>query len=226
LVDHTWSFQYDEFGRFLLDKDKSSMPSLNPSKSKKNESGQSFVELSLVVIFLMLFVAGIVEFGFLLNNYLNLVDASREAVRYSSDFDPFRPGCDRTDPGCLDMQFFEDTFNLTLDVMDPVTLDAAKGDDVVISFFSVGNGVYRRFPDNDGWSANKLQVSRLTDTEIQSRLDSGAPPTGVLLIEIFYYYPQVLKLPIFTAFVRDPMPVYVYAIMPLSAAEPEPTPIP
>jgi hypothetical protein len=55
---------------------------------------------------------------------------------------------------------------------------------------------------------------------MQSRLDSSAPPTGVLLIEIFYNYPQVLKLPVFTAFVQDPMPVYAYAIMPLTAAEP------
>ncbi len=56
---------------------------------RKSQKGQSFVELALVVVFLMIFVAGIVEFGFALNNYLNLVDASREAVRYSSNFDPF-----------------------------------------------------------------------------------------------------------------------------------------
>ena len=196
------------------------MLSLSRYKVNKSERGQSFVELSLVVIFLMIFIAGIVEFGFMLNNYLNLVDASREAVRYSSDFDPFLPD------GSLDNRSFEDTFQLTLEVLDPVTLDAAKGDDVVISFFSVGNGVYVRYPDDNGWAANKLQVSKFTNAEIQSRLDSSAPPTGVLLVEIFYYYPQVLKLPIFTMFVQDPMPVYVYSIMPLSAAEPAPTPIP
>jgi hypothetical protein len=189
-------------------------------KIRKSERGQSFVELSLVVIFLMIFVAGIVEFGFMLNNYLNLVDASREAVRYSSDFDPFLPD------GSLDENFFIETLRLTEEVMAPVVVDAAKGDDVVISFFSVGNGIYVRYPDDDGWAANNLQVSKFTNAEIQSRLDSSAPPTGVLLVEIFYHYPQVLKLPIFTVFVRDPMPVYVYSIMPLSAAEPAPTPIP
>ena len=189
-------------------------------KSQVREKGQSFVELSLVVIFLMIFVSGVVEFGFMLNNYLNLVDASREAVRYSSDFDPFLPD------GSLDENFFIDTLKLTEEVLAPVTLDASKGDDVVISFFSVGDGIYVRYPDDNGWAANKLQVSKLTNAEIQSRLDSSAPPTGVLLVEIFYHYPQVLKLPIFTMFVRDPMPVYVYAIMPLSAAEPPSTPIP
>jgi hypothetical protein len=48
----------------------------------------------------------------------------------------------------------------------------------------------------------------------------------VLLVEIFYNYPQKLRLPVFTQLVPDPIPVYVYAIMPLPAAEPIPTPTP
>ncbi len=79
-------------------------------KSNRSERGQSFVELALVVVFLMIFVAGVVEFGFMLNNYLNLVDASREAVRYSSNFDPWLEGCtNHSDPSCLDQNFFNDT---------------------------------------------------------------------------------------------------------------------
>ena len=190
------------------------------SKTNKNEKGQSFVELSLVVIFLMIFVAGIVEFGFMLNNYLNLVDASREAVRFSSDGDPF------DENGDLDPGFFVVTGQLTQEVLAPLVLDPALGDDIVISFFSIGDGVYVRYPNAQGWSVLGTKTTNLSDAEIQSRLDSSAPPTGVLLIEIFYNYPQVLKMPIFTAFVSDPMPVYVYAIMPLSAAEPIPTPTP
>jgi hypothetical protein len=197
------------------------MVSLSRSKTNKNESGQSFVELALVVVFLMIFVAGVVEFGFMLNNYLNLVDASREAVRYSSDFDPFIID-PVTGTKSVDENFYVQTFNLTEDVLAPVVLDSTKDDDVVISFFSVGSGVYVRYPDDQGWSALHNQVSKLTNAEIQSRLDGSAPPTGVLLIEIFYHYPQVLKLPVFTIFVQDPMPVYVYSIMPLSAAEPGP----
>ena len=196
-------------------------------RTNKNEQGQSFVELSLVVIFLMIFVAGIIEFGFALNNYLNLVDASREAVRYSSNFDPFFPGCTpRTDKKCLDEEFFKQTIQLTQEVLAPLTLDSANGDDIVVTFFSVADGYYKRFPDDKGYSYYLNQVSSLSDTEIQSRLDSSAPPTGVILVEIYYHYPQVLKLPIFTVFVRDPMPLYVYAIMPLAAAEPLPTPTP
>lgn len=191
-----------------------------------NEKGQSFVELSLVVVFLMIFVAGIVEFGFMLNNYLNMVDASREAARFSSDFDPFVNDDDGNrivDAGgnfIVDDNFFIETGRLTQEVLAPVVLNPALGDDIVITFFSIGSGVYIRYPNAQGWSVLGTQTTNFSDAEMQSRLDSGAPPTGILLIEIFYNYPQVLKLPIFTAFVRDPMPVYVYAIMPLAAAEP------
>lgn len=195
------------------------MYSLPRTKTKNTEKGQSFLELSLVVIFLMIFVAGVVEFGFLLNNYLNLVDASREAVRYSSDFNPFIID-PVTGAKSLDDDFFTATFNLTEDVLQPIVLDSSKGDDIVISFFSVADGYYQRYPDDNGRSLYGNQVSKLTNAEIQSRLDSSAPPTGVLLVEIFYHYSQILKLPVFTAFVRDPMPVYAYAVMPLAAAEP------
>ena len=186
---------------------------------RNSQKGQSFVELALVVVFLMIFVAGIVEFGFALNNYLNLVDASREAVRYSSNFDPFIINPDGTKS--LDQNFFDQTFELTEQVLDPVVLDPSNGDDIVVSFFSVADGYYKRYPeDSPGRSRYINQVSKFSNAEVQSRLDSSAPPTGVLLVEIFYHYNQVLKLPFFTAFVRDPMPVYSYAIMPLTAAEP------
>lgn len=187
---------------------------------EKTEKGQSFVELALVVLFLMIFVAGIIEFGFMLNNYLNLVDASRESVRRSANFDPFF-----IDPATgnksVDEDFYLETALFTEDILEPVILDPNLGDDVIVTFFSVGDGIYDRHPNEDGWSLYDNQVSKLSDAEIQSRLDSSAPPTGVLLVEIFYNYPQVLKLPVFTAFLQDPMPVYAYAVMPLTAAEPE-----
>jgi hypothetical protein len=81
--------------------------------------------------------------------------------------------------------------------------------------------IKKRFPNDQGESKYDNQVSKLTSVEVQSRLETAAPPTGVLLVEIFYHYDQKLKLPVFTVFVRDPMPVYAYAVMPLTAAEPE-----
>ena len=48
---------------------------------RSGSKGQSFVELSLVALLLMLLVAGIAEFGVLLNRYLNILDGAREAAR-------------------------------------------------------------------------------------------------------------------------------------------------
>ena len=186
----------------------------------KGERGQSFTELALVVLLLMILVAAIAEYGTLLNDYLNLVDASREAVRFSSSFDPY------DEDGNVDPDFFVQTSTLTEQVLLPLTLNPALGDDIVITFFSVGSGVYVREPSVNGWSVYGNQTSKFTDAEVQSRLDSSAPPAGVLLVEIFYNYPQKLRLPVFTQLVPDPIPVHIYAIMPLPAADPVPTPTP
>src|SRR4030043_1763810 len=51
---------------------------------KPGQSGQSLVELSLILpIFLLLF-SGLVEIGDALNSYLTVIDASRDAARLGS----------------------------------------------------------------------------------------------------------------------------------------------
>jgi hypothetical protein len=202
-------------------------------RNRTGARGQSLVELALVLALLLFMLLGIVEYGFLLNRYLNLVDATREAARFGANVNPFDANFN------LDMNFFvrPDTSqppsipanppglsDMVEDFMLPVALDPARGDDIVISFFSVGGTSVRRFPDSDGFSRFGNQTSKFTDAQIAARLQSTAPATGVLLIEVYYNYPQVLHLPLFTNVIPDPIPVYSYAIMPLSAAEPTPTP--
>ncbi|MFZ5818283.1 MAG: TadE/TadG family type IV pilus assembly protein [Chloroflexota bacterium] len=192
-------------------------------RMKRSEKGQGLVEFSLVAILLMILVAGIAEYGTLLNDYLNLVDASREAVRYSSSFDPFAgmEGEWEENP-----QFYQDTIQLTHEVLAPLTLDSEEGDDIIVSFFTVGDGIYIRYPNTTGYRWSSTQTSQFTDAMIQERLQTGAQPAGVLLVEIFYHYHQRLQLPLFTELIPDPIPVYAYAMMPLAAAKPEDTPVP
>jgi len=182
----------------------------------KPEKGQSFVELMLVVIFLMLFILGVTEFGTLLNQYLNLVDAAREAARVSSDQDPVAVGI---------TTFLEGTMDNAERVMLPIVLDGSRGDDIIVSYFEVGSDFgteFVRYPTGspNGYSRYSNQVTKFTDAEIKSRLDSSAPVRGILLVEIYFNYPQLLKVPVFTAIVPDPIPVYTYAIMPLPKVEP------
>ena len=201
------------------------------SKSKSGRSaskGQSFVELSLVVLLLALLVAGIAEYGFLLNHYLNVIDGAREGARYGSNFDPFPP-CGSTsatvdaDGVCSD--FYENTALETEHVIYPVSLDPANKDDILISFFVCNSDCsdLDRYPSAvNGWSwsehiksAGRYQNSKQDKSSILQRMITGAPNMHVLLVEVFYNYPQTLKMPLFEQVIPDPIPVYTYAIMPI-----------
>ncbi|MDW7660400.1 MAG: pilus assembly protein [Bacillota bacterium] len=50
----------------------------------KKDDGQAMVELALILPVLLLIIMGIIEFGFMFNNYLTLNNISREAARYAS----------------------------------------------------------------------------------------------------------------------------------------------
>jgi hypothetical protein len=215
--------------------------------------GQSLVELALVLTGLIVILVGIVEYGFLLNRYLNLVDATRETARLGAVIDPFvydddgvqvldafgkpqldanffvRPyiGCEPADEDCPFGDNPPGLADFVEDFMEPVRLDEDR-DDVVISFFSVDeDGDLVRFPEGDatGWSYFDNEESKFSNTQIRDRINQspGAPPSGILLIEIFYTYDQQLNLPLFNLG-EGGIPVYSYAIMPLSAAEPTPEP--
>ncbi len=205
-------------------------------RSKQTHKSQSLVELAIVLPILILLMSGVVEFGNLLNQYINLVDGAREGARFGSDKDPFvRPADGSAFLANADFYngidtIVEGTFSggtqLTKGAISPISLNKDNGDDVVISVFSILNGTVKRFPYPTGWSKYSEQTSKFTDAELAARLDATAPDTGMLLVEIFYNYSQILKMPFFTAVIPDPISVHTYSIMPLTAAEPTPTPKP
>jgi len=199
---------------------------LEKFRSPKFKKAQSFVELALLMPILLMMFSGLIEFGFLLNRYLDLLDGSREAARFASDATPFLPNSYTDDPS-----FYNNAATLVDQTIAPITLNAST-DDVIISAFGVGGGqVLSRFPNTLGSPSISGQyrrygnhTSKFSNADIQSRLVSTAPGTGVILVEVFYAYDQVLKLPWITAFVPDPIQVHVYSIMPLVSVEPTPTP--
>ena len=184
----------------------------------------------------MLLIVGIAEYGLLLNRYLNVLDATREAARLTSNYNPFCP-LTSTDPLCppgtVTPDYYQTAATLAEQVLYPVVLDPARNDDIVISFFVVSGGdVVGRYPEEDGdsgwsWSehttgyAARNHVSQQSTAFIRSRMDATAPDVSVSLIEIFYNYPQTLKLLAFVKFIPDPIPVYAYAIMPIKNITPE-----
>jgi hypothetical protein len=236
---------------------------------KRNSSGQSFVELVLVTVILALLLAGVVEFGFMLNHYMHVLDGAREAARYSSTQLAFRMNDDgtvMTSGGVIlnNMPFYFLSAAKAAETMDPVVLDPANTDDIIISVFSVSGSNHPRFPSGTGWSLCEnygafkayftgtlgvpvpirlsnpgwssgctVQTTKFGDAEFAASGADAAPPTGVLVVEIFYGYPQTLALPLFSGYdffgtkftiIPNPIPLYLYTVMPLSSAEPTPTP--
>lgn len=83
---------------------------------------------------------------------------------------------------------------------------------------------------DSGWSFSKDQYgiggmcSKFTTSQVQSLLLSTAPSTGVVLVEVFHKHYQILRLPVFSSVIPNPLGLYTYAFFPLVAAEPTATP--
>jgi hypothetical protein len=232
----------------------SGRPSFVP-RFKSEQGGQSFIELLLVAVILVLLVAGAVEFGFMINNYLHVLDGAREGARYSSSSTAFFFDSQGKITDFYDAKFYYITALKAAQTMSPIQLDPTHGDDILVSVFSVQGTTAVRFPlgassgwslcahygsfaaylaaqsppisvpdavAGSAWSSCTPGASHFSTAEIASRLVSGAPATGALLVEILYSYAQVLKLPVMTAVIPDPVQLYVYTIMPNAAAEPTP----
>jgi hypothetical protein len=186
----------------------------------------------------------VVEFGFLLNQYLNLLDGPREGARFAVDISPFRTVVTDAQPA-----FYNAVSGEVINAIKPITLNASI-DDVVISIFAVNGSAVTRYPsaghisgesalDNtpgewhlsghggacDPNTDHTCHPSTLTNAQVSARVaqtgGGDLPPSmGVVLVEVFYNYPQTLKLPWLTVFIPDPIAVHAYTMMPLPAAEP------
>ena len=201
--------------------------------------GQGLVETAILLPVLLIVLSGLLEFGFVLNEYMTIQDAVRNAARYAADSD-FRVRDNVNDCNST-KDFYRQTaclINRELSREAPfVGLNLANGqDDVIISVFSVDGPSGRitgRFPEDvgeAGWSmaedftGTRNQSSSFSTAEMQAKLHGFAPNTGYVLVELYYSYDQKLKLPWITAFVPDPILMRPYAVMPNSSAEPTPTP--
>ncbi len=199
----------------------------NPTTShgRQKSKGQSLVEFAIAFPIIILLFSGVIEYGFILNYYLSLLDATRESARLYSNDDPFL-----TD-GSDDIGFYSDAAAMVRASLDPyvvnpsyegrrITLDSTL-DDVIITVYAASGSSVVQYPTSGPHRMYGNFDSIFTATEIQSRLVSGSPNAGILLVEVHYNYHQVLGLPWLAPFMADPLPLRAYTIMPLSAAEPE-----
>ncbi len=191
-----------------------------PRKSK----AQSLTEFAIALPVLFLLLSGVVEFGFALNYYLSLLDATRESARFYSNGDPFNS--DGTD----NMDFYSATAAMARANLDPlvanpsyvgrrIELDSAS-DDVVVTVYAKDNSGVVMYPVSGPYQMYGHATTMFTATDIQNAFASGSPNAGILVVEVHYNYHQVMKLPWLTPFVPDPFVLTAYTMMPLSAAEP------
>ena len=201
-------------------------------RTKRKSLGQSIVEFSILLPLLVMMLSGLIEFGFMLNYYLDLIDAAREAARFAANDDPLHNDATGVyqdpNPGFYLRAQTVTLQSLTIGSGGQITLNPAV-DDVVISAFSVASGVVlERFPSGSGEVAlyNNKTTELDTTTDIEPALIVAAPNTGMVAVEIFYDYNMILGLPWIRAFVPDPVTLYAYSIMPNVNVEPTPTSIP
>lgn len=184
---------------------------------------QSLVEFAIALPVIIILLSGVVEFGFALNFYLSILDATRYAARQGADWSPYITGTyDR------DENFYDNVLGETAKFLDPsltyggsyqgrrLTLDPSI-DEVVVSVYESCNGSLTLVGDDHMYGNAATIVGQNT---IEDHLVSGSPASGILVVEVHYSYEQVLKLPWLAPFVPDPMMLRAYSIMPLRAAEP------
>jgi hypothetical protein len=215
----------------------------------RRHPGQSLVEFTILLPVLLIMISGLVELGLLLNYYLDVIDAAREAARWGASDDPFIDasgayvGDDDSNP------FYTRVAGVAQQSIDmgsggQISLDPAS-DDIVVSVFAVNGGTVEfRYPatfGESGWCTFCNHTSLFSTTclstvdppkcdppdqdlrSVDALLDPTAPNAGIVIVEIWYDYNQILALPWITAFLPDPIPLYAYSVMPNAAAEPTPT---
>jgi hypothetical protein len=220
-----------------------------------SNAGQSLVELALIIPLILIMLVGMIEVGFLVFNYLNALDLTREAARFASvrDYNMSTPG-QATNSDCTDqlLDYYKDTACFFIDPsLNPdLNFDPAKYDDVTISIFTVVPGTVASIsdrwpkppidPDGDGvWSqynnnwkkdcqGNDIHTGPIFSNEdVENKFLASAPQAkGLVLVEAHICYDQLIYIPIISDFIGSPFRIHTYTFMPAPEAIPTPTPIP
>ncbi len=211
-----------------------------PRRLKKRKStGQSMVEFALLLPVLLMLFSGMIEFGFMLNTYLSLLDATRQGARLYSNSNPFRLDI-ATDTLVDDPNFSPTVALAVVDILAPaadpnarqIVMDVTR-DDVLVSVLRVSVdddthaiSLIERFPmGSPFYSLYANQETAYLDEDIENFMtqnETTPVEAGILIVEVYYGYHGILKLPWIEPFMNDENPVMLHAatIMPLVAAKP------
>ncbi len=208
----------------------------------RKSKGQSMVEIAIALPLLLMLFSGMVEFGFMLNTYLSLIDATRQTARFYSNVNPFME--DASGNAIDNMAYYTEASTMLIDTLDPpadpearsIVLDPSR-DDVMISVIAVSVSestdtitTIARYPAGQPNAYYQLFDNELSNYADNAKIEAlmtndGAIPvrTGILIIEVVYGYEGVLKLPWVELFL-DTITLRADTVMPLVSAKPLRTP--
>jgi len=203
----------------------------------QKKRAQSLVEFAISLPVIILLFTGMVEFGFMLNTYLSLQDATRTASRRYSTVNPFDAD------GAPNLIFFQDAAAYIVELLAPtgdvesrqivmladrdnilisligVEVDESTDPDSIVSITRFSDGLYYKH-----FGATN-PPSNYSDENIGNFIVSnGQEPSdaGLLIIELYYGYEGTLNLPwtqpLFSP--GNPSMLYVSVVMPTIYAKP------
>ncbi|MEJ2011625.1 MAG: pilus assembly protein, partial [Anaerolineales bacterium] len=184
-------------------------PMRGKGRRRVKSRGQSIVEFMVLLPVLIMMLSGLVEFGFMLNYYLDLIDAAREAARFAANDDPLHNDATGVyqdpNPGFYLRAQTVALQSLNIGSGGQITLNPAADDIVISAYGVIGGNVTQRFPSGTGEVSLYSNKNSGLDTvnDIEAKLDNLAPNTGLVSVEIYYDYYMVLGLPWIRAFVPD-----------------------
>ena len=211
-------------------------------ENRRKTKGQSLVEMALTLPIFLILLSGLVEFGFMLNYYLSLVDATREVARTAS-----RWGHDETVmTGGNEVDFYTAALGLLQKALMPADVDDTtqkinivdgrlgcvdpeygrqECDEMIVSVYGLepsGAVLIGRhhWKDDAPQHGNGYFDVQEIDSRLEGIVEADRIYAGIVVIEVYYNYNQVLHLP-WLAMVPNPFLLHAYTIMPLSSAEPE-----
>jgi hypothetical protein len=210
------------------------------------QKGQSLVEIAITMPILILIAVGIVEAGVYYNNYLTLIDGTREGARRAVD-NYYIQGdasnnCDTT------IDFYKQSACLVLQNLYGIKFNPST-DDIVISVIRIDNGTIKKrymgpstttpaIESNapvgeQGWSycTNVLNgkgctpaASYFNNAAIMGLIEGSPdyksmPNVGMALVEIYHLHHQFLGLvPPGLPFLPTQIMMHAYTIMPVASA--------
>lgn len=193
------------------------------TRLSRASKAQSLAEFAIALPLLFLLLSGLVEFGFALNYYLSLLDATRDAARYHSNLSPFDSNDDD------DINFYESVAGMVIYNLDPSTDDSSyvgrkiplnpATDEVIVTVYAKSSSGVVRYPTSGPFRAfSSTTESLFTSAEVEDLFVEDSPNAGVLIVEVHYSYNAVMNLPWIAPLF--PMKLRAYTVMPLAAAEP------